>query len=81
MKFLITLLIAVFVQACPDNDELCVSCNTTQCLLCSNSYLDSTTGKCVKPSSTIQNCVQYLNEQACKMCDLGYYTTKDGQCA
>ena len=50
MKYIILFFIASFTLTCPNDDELCLSCNTTTCLMCSASYLDTATGKCKKPS-------------------------------
>ena len=57
MKFYVVVLLAIVVNSCPDDDELCLSCNMNTCLMCSNSYVDPSTGKCKVPSEHIPNCV------------------------
>ena len=57
MKYILLIFISTMVYSCPDDDELCLSCSANTCLMCSNSYLDTATGKCKKPNDSIANCV------------------------
>ena len=57
MKLYVVVLLSIVVNSCPDDDELCLSCNMNTCLMCSNSYVDPATGKCKVPSERIPNCV------------------------
>lgn len=57
MKYFIIFMFASLTLTCPDDDELCLSCNMKTCLMCSGSYVDPTSGKCKKPSESIPNCI------------------------
>ena len=57
-------------SACP-NDEYCASCNGTTCAICVNSYISS--GICVAPTTSVNNCYSYSNATTCATCNSGYY--------
>jgi hypothetical protein len=66
-------------QSCPYNDQLCVSCKDTKCLICHNSYIDII-GKCQLSKKKITNCLVYENDGVCKFCKYGYNLNNLGEC-
>ncbi len=71
-KLLIIALIGnvIIAAQCPD-DTKCVSCDGTTCLACNGYYLSG--GKCMEPTTKVDNCSGYSNATTCEGCDLGYY--------
>jgi hypothetical protein len=58
-------------------DQRCLSCEGNQCKACDFSYLEN--GKCVKPLTSIQNCLTYKKDGECSFCLHGYHL-KDNKC-
>ena len=75
IKILALLMLTNLFFSCPEDDKYCASCQGSQCKECWDSYLSE--GKCVEPEEEISDCVQYLNENQCKLCKDGYYRTED----
>lgn len=76
---LIALLSIGLVTACP-SDPLCLKCSGTRCLYCSLSFPDSSTGKCVIPSTPIENCLIYVANGQCRLCNNGFFVSQNGWC-
>ena len=55
---------------CP-SDKMCINCEDSICKECQGAYVES--GVCVKPSSTVNNCLSYSNKDSCMFCDFGYF--------
>lgn len=56
-------------------DPLCLEAGTTAgtCLLCYQSYFDTTTNLCTAPTTVVANAISYSSATQVSICDIGYY--------
>ena len=58
-------------------DEYCLKRENKNCLICSDSLLNPSTGKCEQPETKIDHCYFYTPNSKCEKCQYNYTPSED----